>query len=45
MDKVKCLFCAFLLPVSRRGKLDTVKNILCISDDNNNDNNNNNDKF
>ena len=25
----------------RTGKLDTVKNILCISDDNNNDNNNN----
>ena len=29
----------FLLPVSQMGKLDTVKNILCIYDDDNNNNN------
>ena len=31
---------AFLLPVSLTEKLDTVKNILCISDDDNNNNDN-----
>ena len=31
---------AFLLPVSRTGKLDTVNNILCISADDNNNNDN-----
>ena len=31
----------FLLSVSRKGKLDTVKNILCINNDDNNNNNNN----
>ena len=35
---------ASLLPVSRTGKLDTVKNIRCISDDDNS-NNVNNDNF